>query len=69
MAQPPIEQDLNTPVKVELPLGGWNTVVGILARAEGRGINWETVDPIIAIIRQQVNRSQGRGLRSVDEAS
>jgi hypothetical protein len=58
-------------VPVTLPVGGWNTLIGILARAEGRGINWEIVDPLIGVIRQQVTQKAtgNRGLRSVDEAS
>jgi hypothetical protein len=49
----PEQQDLNTPVSVTLPLGAWNTVLGLIMKG-----SWDIADPLIQVMRQQIIQSQ-----------
>ena len=67
--------DLQQPVGITLPLGAWNTLLGIIAKS--RDFPWEVTDPLIQVIRQQLQQAMKdkeeehlpRRPRMVDEAS
>jgi len=47
--QEPAQLDLNTPVPITLPLGAWNTILGLIMEGP-----WKVSDPIVQVIRQQI---------------
>jgi hypothetical protein len=45
--------DLNTPMTINLPLGAWNTVLGLIAKGP-----WEISDPLMQVMRAQLQQGQ-----------
>ena len=45
--------DLNQPTVINLPLGAWNTVLGLIAKGP-----WEIADPLMQIMRAQLQQAQ-----------
>jgi hypothetical protein len=48
------ERDINEQVSISLPLGAWNVVVFLLKKSGP----WETVDPLLQALNQQLASSQ-----------
>lgn len=53
--------DLNQQVTITLPLGAWNTVLGLIAKGP-----WEMADPLMQIIRTQITSAQHQPPRLVE---
>jgi hypothetical protein len=45
--------DLNTPMTINLPLGAWNTVLGLIAKGP-----WDVADPLMQVMRAQLQQAQ-----------
>ena len=60
----PPQLDLNTPVPITLPLGAWNTILGLIMEGP-----WKVSDPIVQVIRQQIAQvAQSRPQRPPSKA-
>jgi hypothetical protein len=65
--------DLSQQITINLPLGAWNTVLGLIAKGP-----WEIADPLMQVMRAQIQQgAQAKSggpptplrPRQVDEAS